>query len=69
MRNYGLSYKYLLFSDFTALTVDVIARCAFGTKINVLDDPNDPFFNYVRKMSFDDVEPNWMFSAIRKWSK
>ncbi|XP_021967530.1 cytochrome P450 3A56 [Folsomia candida] len=61
----GTRYTADLRTDFTALTVDVIARCAFGTKINVLDDPNDPFFNYVRKMSFDDVEPNWMFSAIQ----
>ncbi|XP_035708420.1 cytochrome P450 3A24-like [Folsomia candida] len=51
--------------DFTSLTLDVIARCAFGTRINVLDDTNDPFFRYVRKLTLDDEEPSWMFSLVQ----
>ncbi|CAG0899602.1 unnamed protein product, partial [Darwinula stevensoni] len=36
-------------AHFGAFTLDVIATCAFGTRLNSLGSPDDPFIKYARK--------------------
>lgn len=57
---------FFYFRAFTNLTMDVIARCAFGTTINTFDDPGNIFVKYVKKLSFDDGESNILFTGACK---
>ena len=45
-----LIFGIIFFSrQYGAFTLDVVATCAFGTKINSLGSPDDRFVEYARK--------------------
>jgi len=45
---------------YTILTTDVVARCAFGTKLNSIEDPNNVFVRNVQVLNSDDHDPNYL---------
>jgi len=61
----GKPFKFTAKEKYTCLTVDVIARCAFGTKINAFEDPNGEFMQNVKHFSFETVEPGFAFSLAQ----
>ena len=51
---------------FVAVTADVIARCAFGMKVDSLNDPNSPFVKNLSVLVLEDDDPNFMQAAVCK---
>jgi hypothetical protein len=47
-----LTYR-IKFSEFQALTLDVIGRCAFGTEADAINNKNDGFYINCRKFFFE----------------
>jgi len=50
-----------------ALTCDIIARCAFGTKINAFDDENNEFMKNLKQFGLEGVEIGPSLSVVSKW--
>jgi len=61
----GKPFTFSAKETFNCLTVDVIARCAFGTKINALEDPKGEFMKFVKDFSFETTEPGLLFSLVQ----
>jgi len=51
-----------------ALACDIIARCAFGTKINAFEDPDNEFMKRLKQLASEDVEVGFDSAAVSKLS-
>jgi len=49
-----------------ALTCDIIARYAFGTKINAFEDPDNEFMKRLKQLASEDVEVGFDSAAVSK---
>jgi len=49
---------------FACLTTDVVARCAFGTKVSAIKDPENPFAKKVSVLTGDTMDINFMLSVV-----
>ncbi|CAL8106832.1 unnamed protein product [Orchesella dallaii] len=48
---------------YRALTTDIIARCAFGMKINTLHDPDHIFNQKLNQIAMENMDINFMFTV------
>lgn len=56
-----------VFREYNALLLDIIARCGFGTKMNALDDPENPFVKHAASLiSAGEGEPNFLLTVARE---
>ena len=62
---YKMFFLYVI-RIFVAVAADVIARCAFGMKIDSLNDPNSPFVKNLTILTQGGDDPNFMLTAVCK---